>query len=373
MKRIVKITSFQEAQPKKGTWFDYYGDIFVSVVPIENRRHLRRKSGHQSGKKDSEMCTWHLKWQYEIIENRSGISSSGTRTYEVPIIVNGERHIVDRLINNIIAIEFQHTVSVSLDEMDSRSEAHRAAGFLPYLVLDLTDINYDDFVNGDVRVTKKLVKWSKSEYYIGNNLFIDFGEIIIRCSDNVSGGHTAYSQYEFIEHLLDLETHLSTAMTAHRIAKETEIENQRVRQLEFDRRRKEKNDYRMSIRKEENRAEKFDSTEYNYFRKCYRDSVILPFIIDYAKDLFEYSTGSAELNESTYEKCHHYRSQENDFVIFYVNVSYIEREYYQTKWGRRFKRKFTYLYSYVEVCAGTGRERTKHTFEFDGGKTTHKL
>ena len=44
MSQIIVINKIDEAIPEKGVWHDYYGDIFVSVIPIFKSAYIRRKS-----------------------------------------------------------------------------------------------------------------------------------------------------------------------------------------------------------------------------------------------------------------------------------------------------------------------------------------
>ena len=121
------------------------------------------------------MSPWHLHWQYEIIEFYYGMNISGKKTYEIPIFVNGQTHIIDSVVQNI-AIEFQHTLSVSLEEMNSRFFAHKSKGYIPYLILDFTAFWYDyaESINKSVFISQNLQnalnKWIKSAYYLNNNL-----------------------------------------------------------------------------------------------------------------------------------------------------------------------------------------------------------
>ena len=89
-----KIKSIKDATPAKGQWYEYHGDIFVSVIPLKNKPHIRRKVSEMSNKKDNSTSQWHLAWQYEIIEAKYGKSAGGERTYEIPIRHQGELHYI---------------------------------------------------------------------------------------------------------------------------------------------------------------------------------------------------------------------------------------------------------------------------------------
>lgn len=253
--------------------------------------------------------------------------------------------------------------------MDSRLIAHETHGFTPYLVLDFTSFELSEFISKDERLEKQLKKWLKSKYYKKNNLFIDLEDTMVRLSPNVIGGQILISQNKFIEELLSLEIFLAEAIAIFKAKRAKEEEERRINKKIAEERRKEREEYYLQIKKEENRDEKFKSDEYKYFRKCYRDKVILPFILEYAKDLFKYQNGGENVGEKYYEKCHSFFSQERSFVIHYVNFSHFEDIQYNTRWGLRKKRRFTYLYSYVEVYIGEGHDRIEHKFEFEKGKT----
>jgi hypothetical protein len=100
MAEIIKIISIGDAKPVKGVWYDYFDDIFISVIPFKRRKHIRRKSVISSDKADNGTSEWHLKWQYEIIEKSYGMNHSGKKTYEISILVDEERHIIDSLVES---------------------------------------------------------------------------------------------------------------------------------------------------------------------------------------------------------------------------------------------------------------------------------
>lgn len=138
---IIDIKDFTKGIPKYHTWYRYYDDIFVSVIYNNNRKsHLRIKNSNDNTKPktDNKMCFWHSDWQYTKVENKYGKAKTGEKTYEITEYYNDEIHRIDSVIGTI-AVEFQHTLEVSVNEMDSRFNAHKALNYIPYLVLDLTE------------------------------------------------------------------------------------------------------------------------------------------------------------------------------------------------------------------------------------------
>ena len=139
MKNPIKIKLFKECIPKKGIWYNHLGTIFISVMRKSNP-YIRRKSITKDNKRDNELSEWHRVWQYDRIESKYGVEKYGEKSYERTIKVDGENHRIDSIVENI-AIEFQHTLSVEIEEMNSRFKAHSKFGFQPYLVIDLTNTN----------------------------------------------------------------------------------------------------------------------------------------------------------------------------------------------------------------------------------------
>ncbi|MCD4819014.1 MAG: hypothetical protein K8S23_10020 [Candidatus Cloacimonetes bacterium] len=219
---IITINDFIDAVPKKYTWYSYYDDLFVSVIRTNGAKsYIRRKSIYDS-KKDKSMSQWHQDWQYQKIENKYGMKKTGIKTYEINI--NNNKNRIDSVVENI-AIEFQHTLSVSIEEMELRYISHTKFGYNAILVLDFTDyifFNYevskeilsdkncdDEFLNIDSQLfvnslTKKTKKWLKSLYYLNNNLFIDFDDCIVRFSNKLQNGYKKYCKKDFLNNLVSI-------------------------------------------------------------------------------------------------------------------------------------------------------------------------
>jgi hypothetical protein len=368
MAEIIKIISIGDAKPVKGVWYDYFDDIFISVIPFKRRKHIRRKSVISSDKADNGTSEWHLKWQYEIIEKSYGMNHSGKKTYEISILVDEERHIIDSLVDEKIAIEFQHTLSVDLKEMNQRFFGHKKAGFIPYLVLDFTKFQYQDFLTQEEKLSEKLDKWLTSAYHKNNNLFIDLEDRTIRLSDNIAQKHIAFTQEEFVQKLLGLEDEMKVLKSEWR---KILSDREKARKV-AEKMAEERSAYYFQLEKEENRKEKFESPDYKYFRDCYRNKVILPYILEYAKDLFSCQTHGGKTEGNTYEKSYSFFSRERDFSIHYVNVSAIKTRTVSTYRGTRDKWSFTYLYAYVEVCINISDQSESYRFEIERGQTFKK-
>ena len=138
--KIIETTNLEKEIPEYRTWFRLNEDvIFISVIyPSSTNRnsHFRRKTKPKTNqnKKDNDMCFWHSDWQFSKIENEFGVEKTGDKTYEITVKFNEEVHRIDSVVKNI-AIEFQHTLSVSLNEMESRFVAHSALGYTPYFLV----------------------------------------------------------------------------------------------------------------------------------------------------------------------------------------------------------------------------------------------
>lgn len=285
--KIIDTNNLENETPQYKTWFRLHNDvIFISVIypkSASQRSHFRRKSkpNTNQNKKDNEMCLWHSDWQFSKIEKEYGLAKNGNKTYEINIKFNDETHRIDSVVNNL-AIEFQHTLTVSINEIESRYIAHKALGFTPYLILDFTEylakdtilkiskFNYKDlseYINVSNKeketylVLKKIKKWLNSHYFKNKNLFLDFNDSIIRFVPNEINTFYEYKKEFFLENLLQLEEIL--------------IESQEnIKRIIA--KRKEKVELRFQYFKEQERVEKveknkkdiIDSNQYHYYRKC---------------------------------------------------------------------------------------------------------
>ncbi len=222
---VIEISSISSAIPKYKTWYKYYDDILVSVICHGDRNsYIRKKAKSLGHKTDSELCFWHSDWQYNKIESCYGLPITGQKTYEIVRTHEGEIHRIDSVIDNI-AIEFQHSLGVALQELDSRFIAHKSLGYIPYLVLDFSDLLSDCLQNIDKFSSKKIGqlleknkkdpncfsllckmrKWINSEYYTHGNLFIDFKDRMIRFSSKLNNGFLYLERIKFIDDIQNLE------------------------------------------------------------------------------------------------------------------------------------------------------------------------
>ena len=343
MNEIIEITDIRKAIPKKKIWYKYFDDIFISVVPEENIiPHIRRKAIIKDNKKDNKMSPWHLHWQYEIIEFYYGMNISGKKTYEIPIFVNGQTHIIDSVVQNI-AIEFQHTLSVSLEEMNSRFFAHKSKGYIPYLILDFTAFWYDyaESINKSVFISQNLQnalnKWIKSAYYLNNNLFLDFGTRIVRFYNGKIFEKLNYEILTFTENLQKLEIHFTTFINHEKDKLIRELEN--VKKYE----------------KEQNLIAKKENEDFKFFRICLQDPTIRNLIQDFENDNITYHN-YGEWDENIYKKTHDYFSDDNPFRLSY------------TTYSEKNSTGFKYLFAEIYVIIGKGSNSKNHEFRKENGK-----
>lgn len=196
------------------------------MIPVYGRKaHLRSKTLILAGRKDAVLSEWHRNWQYDQIDSNYGVEVGRDKTYEISILDSGERHIIDSLVDNL-AIEFQHTLSVAVSEMDQRFLAHLNHKYKPYLILDFTAFEIPnefrnsgkyDFnivqskikqlkVNGlDLELWNRLLKWFSSLHFTHDHLFIDFKDGLVRFNNQLTNGCLIIAKDYFVSNLLLLE------------------------------------------------------------------------------------------------------------------------------------------------------------------------
>ena len=294
MKQVkIKTNDISKEIPRFRTWFILPGNvIFVSVIHAENSRqssHFRRKSKPTDNleKKDNDMSFWHSDWQFSKIESKYGIEKTGNKTYEITVKHHNNTYRIDSVVQNI-AIEFQHTLTVSIHEMDSRYKAHSSLNYKSFLVLDFTDFHSQETINNIQNFDfdkidsylnsygtnhkiqnflRKLNKWVSCQYFKNKNLFLDFKDKIIRL--NPCGINLTY-EYErefFVSNILKLDEILekSENETIEQIEKKKR-EKEAEEKLELQKKKKEK------IR--ENKKDVQNLTYYKYYRKCLSNKYI---------------------------------------------------------------------------------------------------
>ncbi|WP_319479105.1 hypothetical protein [uncultured Draconibacterium sp.] len=368
---IIETTNLEKEVPQYRTWFRLHGDvIFVSVIYPSNsnrRSHFRRKTKPETNqnKKDNEMCLWHSDWQFSKIENEYGLEKSGAKTYEITVNFNEEIHRIDSVVKNI-AIEFQHTLNVSINEMESRYTAHKGLGYVPYLILDFTDysalntilriskFNYkklDEYIlkyKGDEtfsRFLKIIRKWFTSKYFKNKSLFLDFSDCIIRLVPN--GVNTIYN-YErefFIKNLLQLETVLENdeENTKKLIAKQKEEE-----EIELQLYLKQEKEDKIA----HNKRQVLESQDYHYFRKCesnkyireaIRNTIGQPEYVSYSFKQDSYS--------GYHRKIHIYRLHSAIELEPQIEIQYAVIRSYNDN-------EYSFLQSNIDVIKKTGENNT---------------
>ena len=350
---IIEIDNFIKAIPRKRIWYKYFDDIFISVICSEGRKsHIRNKTPKEYRSIDNKMCYWHCHWQYELIEAAYGNRENGIKTYEKIIFHNGEKHIIDSVVDNV-SIEFQHTLNVSIEEMDLRWYAQKSLNYLPYLVLDFTEFptpfffkkeckySYDSIKHllltvlneeVDIKVAKRFLKWTKSEYFKNGCLFIHFEDQIIRLNENLLFGNIKHSKDEFVVELKNLEILLEKQIKldlieikkrrkAEEKAKELqELENiKKQRQKEKELRleaEKERDEYKKRLIK--NNEEKQISPNYHFYRTIINEEKIKRRLgqLDLNSANFEYDFYSEKLGNELI-KYHIYYSRDLKILFIY--------------------------------------------------------
>lgn len=340
---IIEITDFEKGIPKYKTWYKYYDDLFVSVIYSNNSKksHLRIKNTDKNvkAKTDNKMCFWHSDWQYTKIENAYGIAKTGKKTYEISEIYNGEVHRIDSVVEKI-AIEFQHSLNVSLNEMESRYIAHNALGYIPYLMLDFTKyssketfykysyfnpnhlekyINNCDENSDQSIFLKSLKKWISSEYYKAGNLFINFSDSIIRFVPKIKKQKIEYSESTFLEELKELEGHISEEI--FREKEEEELKKREKEEKELERLSQLKLSYKAEI--ENNKHEIIYSPTFKYYRKCLQHRKIKERIDKQSYiEMIKYNSFNTHAG-NIYRKFHVYSIFESAFSAPVFEIQYI--------------------------------------------------
>lgn len=369
--KIIETANLEKEIPQYGTWFRLHGDvIFVSVIYPSNANrnsHFRRKTKPKTNqnKKDNEMCLWHSTWQFSKIENEYGLEKTGDKTYEITVKFNEEIHRIDSVVKNI-AIEFQHTLSVSVNEMESRYVAHNALGYTPYLLLDFTGysakntilriskfnckklMEYIHTYNKDeifVQFLKLIKKWLNTKYHRNKNLFLDFDDYIIRFVPNGANTIYKYEREFFIKNLLQLETVLeeSEENTKKLIAKKKEEEELKLKLYL----KQEKED---KIAK--NKEDVFKSRDYHYYRKCKSNK--------YVKKAIHNTLGNPEYVSYSLKQDEHlgYHRKIHIYRLYSSLESNPQLEIQYSVIGIYKNKEYSFFQSDIEVIKKTGQNNT---------------
>lgn len=370
---IIEIDNFIKAIPQKRIWYKYYDDIFVSVICSEGRKsHIRNKTPKEYTSIDNRMCYWHCHWQYELIEVSYGNKEKGIKTYEKIIFYNGEKHIIDSVVDNI-SIEFQHTLSVSVEEMNLRWYAQKNHGYIPYLVLDFSEFSSPPFfqkenkysynsiksllenvfsLDEEIRIAKKILKWTNSEYFKNGCLFIHFKDQIIRFHSNLLLGNIKHSKEDFVNELSNLENLVNEQLKLDNIVKQKrKIEEEKAKKLvELENIKKQKQKEKELIEESEresnekikrlklNNEEKQKSSNYHFYRIIINEEKIKIRLgqLDLISAIFEYDFYSEKIGNELI-KHHIYYSQ--DLKILFI---------YSTK-GLTEERKYNFISSEIQI------------------------
>jgi hypothetical protein len=324
--------------------------------------YIRRKLVIQDGKRDNELSEWHREWQYDKIEYFYGSGRYGIRSYEKSIRVDNEIHRIDSVVESL-AIEFQHTLSVSLDEMDLRYRGHLKYGLTPYLVLDFTDYPIEHFTsiinhNWKFPCKTKFDKWKESEYGNNSNLFIDFEDGILRYVPSLEKTFLKYEKQFFLDNLLNLEIDLKREVEIDKKIKEEELKESLVKEAEEKLAREEKLKIRLKKeeqsrlklewrKREEWKEKKEYDEEYKYYRFCFEHPLIKTFLSDYEDIIFGYWSDVSD-NEGFYDKYHAYYAEPDDCNIRIGYETHSRITEVVDNYGRK-GRDFQYLYADIFI------------------------
>lgn len=371
MKQItIETKNLDKEIPKYRTWYKLHDVIFVSEIHPENSKrksHFRRKSKPTANQKktDNDMCQWHSDWQFVKIESYYGTGNHSDKTYEIVVKYENETHRIDSLVKNL-AIEFQHTLSVSINEMESRFIAHNSLGYIPYLILDFTDFsakntilkisgfNYrkiDEYIRLYARYEticqflKQIKKWLTLSYFSSKNLFCDFSDCIVRLVPNGANTFYKYEQSFFLNNLLQLE----------QIVKEDE---EKEKKLIAERKEEEKQ--KLEFYKEQEREKKissnkkeiFESQDYHYYRKCLKNKSI--------KDAISKTLKEPEYISFILRKGEHFGYYRKIYIYRLHNTieekPLLEIQY--TIIGSYEGEEFSFLQSNIDIIKRTGENNT---------------
>lgn len=358
MKMSVKVSSYKDCIPKKGVWYEYAGTIFISVM-LKSKPYIRRKSRIDDNKTDNSMSEWHLNWQYGVIEINYGFEQYQIKSFEHPIIVENEKHIIDSKVENL-AIEFQHTLSVDIEEINSRYNAHLNYGLTPYLVIDLTSYNYQDFKHPyyfEFKLRKKLQKWIECGYAQNNNLFLDLEDTIVRIINTPGIDSYKIEKGYFTDNLLNLEKDLSDKILINNLIQKrkqlVKLIAQRRKIVEEEKYRSKENKKQFFKQLSEQQKEektyikrRNQSKDFTLFRKCFSNPVIKPLIDLYRDDIFDYYSESKNAEKNAL-KIHYYNSRTGNINIECVEHISETREEKPTNSGYELIKNYTTIYTEV--------------------------
>ncbi|NOT74949.1 MAG: hypothetical protein HOP08_08465 [Cyclobacteriaceae bacterium] len=346
MPKIIEILKFRDAVPLRNTWYNYYGDIFVSVIR-ESKPYIRRKALPPDSKRDNDLSEWHRIWQYENIEAYYGVEQLGAKTYELTIEVDGVRHRIDSVVHQV-AIEFQHTLSVSIEEMNSRFHAHTKKGYLAYLVIDLTKYNSSQFYGGhiDSKLDKIVSKWKKTSYCENDKLFIDFQDCIVRLVKGLEVGYITIHKLTFLHELLSLEKNFDKILSSEKERKylqQQEAILKRRRELEHEA-------ITFKNLKIQEKVEFLENTlktpDFRYLKQCFEDNVIRPYTNLHNEEIFTYRKDTETENDFV-ENWHVYYSTDSQFELLYKTVGKLEPKQVYINGYARIKKEYKYLFAEI--------------------------
>ena len=296
---------------------------------------------------------------------------SGKKTYEISETYKGEIHRIDSVVQSL-AIEFQHTLEVSINEMESRYLAHKALGYTPYLVLDFTNYsagetllkikNFSakkiqsylfDFSRNEMVLgfLKKIRKWFESQYYINGNLFIDFADQIIRFTPQLSVKFIKIEKLYFLNSLLFLEKLVVDERNKEKALFELKIQQD---QIELDN----KMDQwllRRDLKIYQNKKEIENDKDFEYYRRCLQNNIIRKALEDlYSVDYVGYKSYFMKEND-IFKKYHIYSIFRCSGSAPEIEIQYVTNSKVEGK-------KFEYLYTEINMIKAIDNGLRRFTF-----------
>lgn len=356
MKQPIEVKNIKELIPEKGVWYNYYDTIFISVMRQPNS-YIRRKSIIKDGKKDNELSEWHFDWQYNKIESKYGFEKYGEKSFERTINIDEVNHRIDSVVETL-AIEFQHTLSVDIGEMNARYSAHSKYGFISYLVIDFTKFTVASFLNCisldfPNSIKNKFEKWSKCRYAKSNNLFVDLDDGIIRIVNSKEIDSFLIKKDDFLKNLLRLEDQLLYKFKAPQLKKKREEIKEKIRLRKFQieeiiKRNKLKE---QKLEEENNKRESYNNKKltndtFKWYQKCIKSTIIKPYMVAYDDIYFEYEYFSS-YEGVFFKETHSYKSKDKSCVVEFKRFSSVSKMEIPISRGYTIKKQKKYLYAEI--------------------------
>jgi hypothetical protein len=172
-------------------------------------------------------------------------------------------------------------------------------------------------------------------------MFIDLKDGMVRIVHSVEIGFIETSSELFTKDLLQLEDILTTEIKSDKIRVTNENEKIARRKQEAELRNIEKE-------KEIFYQEKFENPDFKFYRFCFANPIIKPYVLPYNGERFKYYVDS-DNNDGYIEKWHTYYSLDSEFLIQYKTVTKVIETKIQTYRGLKAKNEYQYLFAEIEL------------------------